>query len=380
MIPLILLLCFWAIPLQAEIRVDPARSIIQDGWWRLHVQLGLSDITPYRVFTLDDPRRLVVVFDDVVWDGIDTFALLEQGRASSLRVVPLQGGQTQLVIDLAEPLAVVEAGMKRRPEGADLAIVMKPISAEEFAVDAEQALSPSPAIATAEPETEAFVVVIDPGHGGLDPGANRGGVLEADLMLQLGLELNAMLSTMPGISPIMTRDADVFVPLHRRITFARTADADLLISLHADALEQDAAQGASVYTLTIGGGDTASARMVERHERGDLLAGVDLSGQGDRVATSLMELARRDTGPAGMRFADVLVEQMRERGVRLNARPLRQGQLAVLSAADFPSVLIEAGFLSSRTDRARLTTQEGRAPMVQAIADAVKIWAGKADR
>ena len=155
MIPLILLLCFWAIPLQAEIRVDPARSIIQDGWWRLHVQLGLSDITPYRVFTLDDPRRLVVVFDDVVWDGIDTFALLEQGRASSLRVVPLQGGQTQLVIDLAEPLAVVEAGMKRRPEGADLAIVMKPISAEEFAVDAEQALSPSPAIATAEPETEA---------------------------------------------------------------------------------------------------------------------------------------------------------------------------------------------------------------------------------
>ena len=111
--------------------------------------------------------------------------------------------------------------------------------------------------------------------------------------------------------------------------------------------------------------------MVERHERGDLLAGVDLQDQGDRVAAALMDMARADTGPLGLRFADLLVGAMRDEGVYLNSRPRREGRFAVLSAADFPSVLVEAGFLSNAQDRAILASPEGRGRIAQAIATAV---------
>jgi N-acetylmuramoyl-L-alanine amidase len=194
-------------------------------------------------------------------------------------------------------------------------------------------------------------------------------------MLELGREVADALREVSGVTPVLTRDGDHFVPLNARISHARAAGADLFISLHADALEEDAAQGASVYTLSGDGGDTASRRMVERHERGDLLSGVDLTGQGDRVASVLMDLARQETGPAARRFADLLVQQMQDRGVRLNARARREGQFIVLSAADIPAVLIEAGFLSNAGDRARLTDPAGRAAFVDAIAAAVQDWA-----
>ncbi|MDP5359146.1 MAG: N-acetylmuramoyl-L-alanine amidase, partial [Paracoccaceae bacterium] len=145
--------------------------------------------------------------------------------------------------------------------------------------------------------------------------------------------------------------------------------------LEDEALEEDEARGATVYTLSADGGDAAAQRIVERHERGDLLAGVDLNAASDRVATALMDLARAETGPAGRRFADALVASMRTEGVRLNARPRREGQFAVLTAADFPSVLIEAGFLSNAEDRAVLATAEGRARIARAVRDTVALMA-----
>jgi len=114
--------------------------------------------------------------------------------------------------------------------------------------------------------------------------------------------------------------------------------------------------------------------MAERHERGDLLAGVDLKGQGDRVATVLMDLARAQTSPASDRFAEHLVTALGESGARLNSRPRREGRLAVLTAADFSSVLVEVGFLSSQSDRQRLRTAEGRAPVVAGLANAIERW------
>jgi N-acetylmuramoyl-L-alanine amidase len=177
---------------------------------------------------------------------------------------------------------------------------------------------------------------------------------------------------------VLTRQADVFVPLSERMTIARAAGAEVLLSLHADALEEnEAARGASVYTLSREALDTASTRMAERHERGDLLAGLDLSGQDDTVATVLMDLARQETGPAALRLADALVAAMAQAGAEMNSRPRREGPLAVLNAADFPSVLIEAGFLSSRADRERLSTPEGRAPVVAGILAGLETWAAE---
>ncbi|MFQ1700990.1 N-acetylmuramoyl-L-alanine amidase [Loktanella agnita] len=381
MIRLVLAFVLAASGVWAEVRVDPARSVIRDGWWSLRVELGLSDIVPYRVFTLDQPRRLVLDFEGLDWANIAPDQMLEPGRATGLRFGALRPGWSRMVVDLDAPLAVTQAGMFSSDAGADLTVVLERVSAAEFAAkagpppDAGGAglVSQVPDIAPAD---DTFVVVLDPGHGGIDPGANRDGVQEAEIMLDLAQEIAAALAQ-TGIRVELTRDTDNFVPLSARLTTARAAGADLFISLHADALDKDLAQGASVYTLARDGGDRAARRLVERHERGDLLAGVDLEGTEDRVANVLLDMARAKTGPAGQRFASDLVQQMRDRGVRLNARPLRQGRFVVLGAADFPAVLIEAGFLSNAQDRATLSTPQGRGPLVAAVAGAIRALAAQ---
>ncbi len=367
----------------AQVAVDPARTAVKDGWWTLEVALGLAAITPYRAFTLDDPRRLVVDFEGVSFEGLDPARMLSGDRATDVRFGPLRPGWSRMVVDLAEPLVITEAGMVTVPSGADLRIVLAGASAEEFAASSGAPPDPGwdvvtgfdPQVAEQLAQSEDFIVVIDPGHGGIDPGAIQGGIKEADLMLIMGAELAVMLNGLEGVSAVMTRETDTFVPLSSRLTFARQVGADLFLSLHADALEEDDAQGASVYTLSAEGGSAAAQRIVERHERGDLLAGVDLNATGDRVATALMDLARAETGPAGRRFADALVRSMQAQGVRLNSQPRREGQFAVLTAADFPSVLIEAGFLSNAEDRSVLATPEGRARIARAVRDTVALMA-----
>lgn len=374
MIRLFCLLLLLASPSAAQVQIDPARSSVEDGWRNLSVTLGLSDIVPYRVFTLDDPRRLVLDFQGVDWDGVQADALLKPGRAVALRFGPMRPGWSRMVVDLAAPLVVDEVEMARADHGATLDITLRPVSDQEFAD--RSGAPPDPgweAFGALDPVTiapvpdGALTVVIDPGHGGIDPGAERDDVREADVMLLLGQEVAQALNSVDGVRAVLTREDDTFVPLSARLTIAREAGADLFISLHADALEEDEARGASVYTLATGGGDRAATRMVERHERGDLLAGVDLEATGDRVATVLMDLARAQTGPEGKRFADDLVRALRAADVPVNSRPRREGQLAVLVAADFPSVLIETGFLSNDRDRSLLSSRAGRARIVAAI-------------
>jgi N-acetylmuramoyl-L-alanine amidase len=202
-------------------------------------------------------------------------------------------------------------------------------------------------------------------------------MVEAQLMLTLAIELSEAISRIDGFRPVLTRREDVFVPLAERMTIARAAGADVLISLHADALEADSARGATVYTLSAEALDQASQRMAERHERSDLLAGVDLTGQDDTVATVLMDLARLETAPKAERLADMLVAALREAGAAVNSQPRRKAPLAVLNAADFPSVLIEVGFLSDPGDRAALASAEGRGRIVAAIVAALGAWAAE---
>jgi len=367
----------------AQVSVDPARTSVRDGWRTLEVVLGFDRITPYRVFTLDDPRRLVVDVEGASFAALDADDMLSGERAAAVRFGPLRPGWSRMVIDLAEPLVIAEAGMVAADEGADLTIVLQLTSPESFAASAGAPPDPGwdvvtgfdPKVAAELAQSEEFVVVIDPGHGGIDPGANRGGIKEADLMLILAAELAIMLNAEKGLQAVMTRETDVFVPLTARMSFARQVGADFFVSLHADALDQNEVRGASVYTLSADGGTQAAQRCVERHERGDLLAGVDLNATEDRVAAALMDLARAQTGPEGRRIADALVASLEARGVLLNTRPRREAQFSVLAAPDIPSVLVEAGFLSNAQDRAVLATPEGRARIARAIRDTVVLLA-----
>jgi len=371
-------------------RLDVTQSRVVEAGEGVEITLYLSQPVPWRVFTLDAPRRLVLDFREVDWRGARPEDLIEGRPASDVRFGALRPGWSRMVVDLVAPMAVTTAEMAvGAADGtATLRVRLDPVDAATYAAGAgvppgagwddaaltgatvDGALMPPP------PDDGETVVVIDPGHGGVDPGAMREGVVEAELMLVFARELAEAVNRTGTMRAVLTREADIFVPLAERMTIARAAGADVLLSLHADALEEfDAARGASVYTLSQEAVDAASARMAERHGRGDLLAGLDLSGQDDTVATVLMDLARLETAPAAIRLADTLVVTMAQAGAVMNSRPRREGPLAVLNAADFPSVLIEAGFLSSEDDRARLTTAEGRAPIIRGIVDGLQLWA-----
>ncbi len=368
-------------------RLDVAQSQVVDDGAGLTLDLYLSQPVPFRIFTLDAPRRLVLDFREVDFRGATRAGMLNADGATDLRFGPLRPGWSRMVVDLAGPKAVTSAGMEvdEVVGTAHLVVRLDPASEEAFAEAAGAPPDPDWALIAADPtlpppappeEGGPLIVVIDPGHGGIDPGAEHAGVRESDLMLTLGLEL-AEAVTRSGMRAVLTRNSDVFVPLSERLTIARNAGADVFLSLHADALEGEQARGASIYTLSEDATDRASERMAERHNRGDLLAGMDLSQEDDTIAKVLMDLARIETGPAGERLSEALVAALLAEGAVVNNRPQRQAMLAVLLSADFPSVLVEVGFLSNPADRERLTTAEGRATVVAGLVRGLQVWAAE---
>lgn len=373
--------------LTALARADSSASALVDQGDSLEMMLRLSQPVPFRIFTLDDPRRMVVDFSEVDWTGFDTEAFDTAEGVSGLRVGGFTPGWSRMVLDLANPYALVHAEMSRDDHGAVLTLNLDPTASDEFALGAgtppdAQLVRPSAqetgdAAAKTAPLRRfgdgPLRVVIDPGHGGIDPGAERDGEREKDLMLTFGRELQDVLNRAGGFDVVMTRTEDVFVPLETRLTLAREAGADVFLSLHADAIAEGRAEGATIYTLAERASDAASQKLAERHDRADLLAGVDLTGQDDVIATVLMDMARTETMPRTDRLADSLVKYLDE-SVGMHKRPRLEAGFSVLKAPDMPSVLIELGFLSSAKDRAKLKDQAWRTKAAWAIRDALLAW------
>lgn len=364
-------------------RVDPVESRVVDTSDGIGLSLSLSQIVPYRVFTLEAPERLVLDFREVNWGDLDTLDFDQAERVTNVNFGQLRPGWSRMVLELSEPmfLNLASATVEDTDATAVVEISLQRTDAETFAALSGAPVDPqwgdlfaAPTLQAPNHDDDTLVVVVDPGHGGIDPGAEHGGVTEADLMLTLGIEVAEALNRLDGVEAILTRVSDVFVPLNTRMTIARQNNADLLISLHADALEEGQARGGSVYTLSDEAASVAARRMAERHQRGDLIAGLDLTEQDDRVASVLMDLARAKTGPEGVRFAEALVANLMENDVRLHRNSLRQGPLAVLNAADFASVLFEVGYLSNDRDRSILLNEDTRKPIVDALAQAVSDW------
>lgn len=369
--------------LTALARVDPAGSIVTDGWFgRTDLTLALSQGVPFRVFTLDGPARLVVDFREADFEGLRAADLLgESTRIGAVRFGAFQPGWSRLVADLAEPMRAVEIGMPVDPDTgrAQLQIRLESASADEFAATAGAPADPNwaPAFLRAPKPAptgpERFVVVLDPGHGGIDPGAEREGVNEKTLMLNFAQTLRDVLRR-AGVDVLLTRQEDVFVALQTRIAIAHHAEADLFVSLHADSLSQGGAKGATIYTLSDEASDVATEQLAARHNRSDIIAGADLTGADDQVAQVLLDLARQETEPRSQALAVALSEGMAQAGGPMNRKPLREAGFAVLKSADIPSVLVEIGFLSSKRDLANLRDPVWRQGMAEGIAQGILAW------
>lgn len=374
-------------PAQAEdapARVDAASSGLEQDWFgRTTLRLELTRGVPFRVFTLDNPARLVLDFRDLTWEGVTPEDLLgDTTGISAVRFGAFQAGWSRLVADMSRPILPEEVGMTIDPESgrAILSIDLAQATVEDFAASSgapKDALWPAPNAANeqlAPIADDRFVVAIDPGHGGIDPGAEREGLSEKILMLDVALALRDLLQAVEGVDVVLTRETDVFVSLQSRVALAHQVGADLFVSLHADALSQGSARGATIYTLSEEASDTASAHLAARHNRADIIAGADLSGSDDQVTRLLLDLARQETAPRSHSLAVAFAKSIEDAGGPMNSRPLRQAGFSVLKSADIPSVLIEIGFLSSKRDLENLRDPVWRQKMTEAMARGILDW------
>jgi N-acetylmuramoyl-L-alanine amidase len=386
LIPTLLILLSLAMPLRAQdlsalARFDVAASKLRADAGGVDIALAISQPVPWRLRLMADPPRLIVDVREVDWTGIDR--LTPVLPVVAIRAGVFRPGWSRLVLELDGPQRVTGAEMATGGRaGAVIRLTLAPTDAQTFATAA--ALPDLPEWAVPDAATLAapvksgsgrIVVVLDPGHGGIDPGAEREGMTEAALMLTFARELKDLLTRDGRFSVVMTRDEDVFVPLEMRISIARDAGASLFLSLHADALAEGEATGATVYTLSDDASDEAAATLAERHDRDDLLAGIDLTDQDDLVAEVLMDMARTQTAPRSDRLADAVVAAIKAAEIRMHQHPRQSGGFSVLKSPDIPSVLLELGFLSSARDLKRLGDPQWRATLAGAIVQAIGVWA-----
>ena len=380
---------FWALSAQAQnfsalARIDSATSAITNaGNDNVLVALQLSQGVPFRVFTLSRPDRLVIDFREVDWTGLDSKTLLQSHKIVGVRFGGYRPGWSRLVAQMGQPMAVADVAMTIAPEteAANLSLLLRPASRAVYDAAAGALFDPRWDLPpdTLDPPrrdkpSRRLVVMLDPGHGGIDPGAENRGIKEADLMLLLARELKDTLLRTGDYDVLLTREADVFVSLEDRVRLAHQRGADVFISLHADALAHGVAHGARIFTLSDAASDAASAALAERHDRLDILSGIDLNGADDVVTDVLLDLARLETAPRARALAQSVLAGIENATGDLYKLPLQQAAFSVLKAADIPSILVEAGFLSTDQDLDNLIDPLWRAGFIAGLRDGLAAW------
>ncbi|MDE3027182.1 MAG: N-acetylmuramoyl-L-alanine amidase [Paracoccaceae bacterium] len=366
-------------------RFEPVGSSLKDVGGRIALDLLLSQPVPYRISTMDNPPRLVVDFREVDWSAFHAAGFSHSRHVTAVQAGVFQPGWSRFVMEMDGPYGVAQAEMATHEAAGRAAVRLEltPVSADVFAKGAAVASAgqwalPKPALVGMPKRRQTgdkpLVVVLDPGHGGIDPGSINGKVEEKQITLQFARLLREDLIR-AGMQVVMTRPEDIFVPLETRISVARATGADLFLSIHADAEVSREAAGATVYTLSEGATDKASAELAARHDRDDLLAGVDLKNADDQIAKVLMDMARTETMPRSESFANTLVTSIKAAGLRMHRRPHQVAAFSVLKSPDVPSALLELGYLSSASDFKNLMDPAWRRQMAAAIVEAVQKWA-----
>ncbi|MFP3942305.1 MAG: N-acetylmuramoyl-L-alanine amidase [Alphaproteobacteria bacterium] len=341
--------------------------------------LDLADVVDVTYFTLTDHYRLVLDLPELDWQVPWGTAFSGDGLIEAVRYARNKPGHSRIVLDLTGPAKVDDDIWYKLPGGGHrLVLDLETTDPQVFAKNAgwpERSDVSRPGNqekVLVQKRQGRHVIAIDPGHGGYDPGAvGSGGLYEKDVALKMALQLKKTLEARGKYDVHLTRKSDRFVSHEDRVAFAREREADLFISLHADANEVRSVNGVSIYTLDERPSDGVVRRLVEKEN--------EAKGRGAREITDdvlkiLIDLTQRDTMTNSARFARLMLPKLRARKIDLAPKPHRGGPFYVLTAADVPSVLIEMGFMSNAHDRRLLSSGEWRASLAEGLADAMELY------
>jgi N-acetylmuramoyl-L-alanine amidase len=366
--------------------------------------LDLDKSLQFRAFALADPYRVVVDLPQVTFRLAAGAGTTGRGLIKAFRYGLVMPGGSRVVFDLAGPARIDKAYVLEAANGQPPRLVLefeavdRTSFVQSLAVESRPDLRPAigttgvaatPAVATtaavadapakaAEPPDSRPVVVIDPGHGGLDNGTQASGESEKNLVLGFALALRDRVEKSGKYRVVMTRSDDTFIPLGDRVRIARNHSAALFVSIHADALprREGDAQGATIYTLSEKASDAEAERLAELENKADAIGGVNLTEEPTDVADILIDLAQRETRAFSNRFARLLKSEMKTTA-RMHKHPLKSAGFKVLKAPDVPSVLIELGYVSNKSDLEHLVSDNWRSKTVGSVAQAIDTFFAK---
>jgi N-acetylmuramoyl-L-alanine amidase len=344
----------------------------------------LSKRVDVNVFALDDPYRVIVDLPEVNFQMPAGLGTEKRGLISGYRFGLFAPGKSRVVIDVTGPFLVDKTFVldERQDQPARLVVDLVPTSRANFLAKLKDDDAKSPPAASQpeaglrlapKPPNSKPVVVLDPGHGGVDPGTSSAdGITEKDVVLAFAKTLKQKLEAGGQYEIYLTRSDDTFLPLRERVGFAQSKGANLFVSIHADSFPQQTpeAHGATVYTLSEQASDDEAKELAAKENFSDAIAGVALPSDSDEVvANILIDLAQRETQNRSLVFARSIVGEMAR--ADLHRKALKSAGFRVLKAPDVPSVLLELGFLSNPDDEKRLTSDTWRTGMADKVAASI---------
>ena len=324
------------------------------------IVLDLTNKTAYSVFTLDNNPRLVIDLEATSYGKFDKF---KSNIIKNIRVNNNKG-VIRIVFDLSKK-AFIEQNFYLKKNNKNLF---------RLVIDLKYQNNTKKITKKKIKKKKYFIITVDAGHGGLDPGAVRYNYREKDITLLAAKELKSLL-VKKGYKVYLTREKDKFISLRQRRLLAKKYKSDLFISLHVDSVKKKATRGTSIYTLSDKASDKVTAMLAERENKVDLIAGIDIKKVDNEVFSILLDLQRRDTKNASSSFAEIYVDKIRKNGYRALRRPHRHAGFAVLKSPDIPSVLIELGFLSNPKDAKYLSDKKSRARVLKVLSEAIDDYA-----
>jgi len=381
----------------------------------------------YNVYVLTNPYRVIIDIPDAVFNLPPATGSRAKGLVSGFRFGQLDENRSRIVINVKGPvliqnsyairkkksrparlivdliatdqitfakihqgdqvsnLVAKEQAKSKRDEDALIPRELPPISAKSH-VGKNKSSDPIADLLSGKKPRKAkskttrkaptkrgrkLVIVIDPGHGGIDSGtSSKKGLTEKSVVMAFSKKLKARLTALKRYKVILTRNSDVFVPLRKRVKIAHRNKADLFIAIHADAIKHPLIRGTTIYTLSENASDEEAAELAAKENRADIIGGVDLAGESKEITNILIDLAQRETKNHSVYFAKKAISHLK--GVtRMAKRPLRSAGFVVLKAPDVPSVLLELGYLSNKADTRLLKSRKWQQKIAKALAKSI---------